>query len=99
MAAILAFLKRIIMAIHNIIVKVTNSGGGSVTGGGTINVVDPPVIQSVTATPDPAPAGTLRTITINATDPAGLALSYTCTVDGIADPAVTGHPNQFTVTV
>ena len=86
------------MTVHDFIAKVTNSKGASASAPGHINIVDPPVISSVTVTPDPAPAGTLRTIVINATDPAGLALSYSLTVDGVAVNPVSGQPNQFTIT-
>ncbi len=87
------------MAVHDFIAKVTNSKGNSANAPGHITTIDPPVISNVTVVPDPALAGTLRTITITATDPAGLALTYALTVDGVAATAVAGQPNVFTFTV
>ena len=78
---------------------VADSQGATTPFSGTINITDSPVINSVVVSPDPAPVGTMRTITITATDPQGLALTYTCLVDGIAATPVTGQPNKFTVTV
>lgn len=78
---------------------VVDAAGLSHPFAGTITIEGPPVISSVTIVPASAPAGTLRTITIVATDPQGGALTYTCTVPGYS---VTQNPtskNIFTVTV
>lgn len=77
----------------NITGNAVNSDGVATPFTGTIVVsAAPPVIQSVGVTPpNPQPAGTLRTITINATG----AVSYTCLVNGVAATA-TAQPNVFT---
>ena len=75
----------------NITGNATNADG-STPFTGTIVVTAPPTNVSATITPaNPQPAGTLRTITINATG----AVSYTCLVNGVAATA-TGQPNVFT---
>lgn len=56
-----------------------------------------PVVDSVVVSPQSAPAGTLRTITINAHDAEGGPLTYTCFVEGVAATA-TAQPNVFTFT-
>jgi len=76
---------------------VTNEAGLSVPFTGIINTLDAPVVSSVSVSPDPAVAGTLRTITIAATDPQGQALTYTCKVNGV-DATPTATPNVFTFT-
>lgn len=80
----------------------TNTSGVASQFTGTITITDPvvqpPVISKVDVTPDPAPPNTLRTITINATDPQGQALSYTCKVNGANATPVAGQPNKFTYT-
>ena len=62
---------------------------------GTINTQSAPVVSSVVVTPDPAPVGTKRTITINAADAEGGPLTYTCFVEGQA-ATPTAQPNVFT---
>jgi hypothetical protein len=52
----------------------------------------------VSVSPDPAVAGTLRTITVVATDPQGQALTYTCKVNGVDATPVAGSPGVFTYT-
>jgi hypothetical protein len=64
---------------------------------GTIVVLDPPVVSGVTVVPAAAPAGTLRTITVNATDPNGDPLTYTMLVNGTA-ATQTSTPGVFTIT-
>ncbi len=75
---------------------VTNASGISASFSGNITIVDPPVVVSVTVVPQSAPAGTLRTITIAATDPQGQALVYSCKVNGV-DATATAQPNVFTI--
>lgn len=84
------------MTTYNITGTVTNTSGGvaNITGSFT-TVASPPVINSVVVNPASAPAGTLRTITISATDPQGQALTYTCLVNGVAATTTTS-PNVFT---
>lgn len=72
-----------------------DTSGASTPFTGSITVIDPPAINSVVVSPASAVAGTLRTITINATDPQGQTLSYTCKVNGI-NATPTGQPNVFT---
>ena len=76
---------------------VTDSAGLSTPFTGNITTLSGPVINGVVITPQSAPAGTLRTITINATDPntPPLALTYTCLVAGTPATA-TSQPNVFT---
>jgi len=85
------------MATYNVTGTVSN-GAVAVPFTGTITAVAPPVVNSVVVVPDPAAAGTLRTITINASDPQSLPLTYTLQVAG-ATATVTAQPNVFTVTV
>lgn len=82
------------MSIKQITGTVKNSDGASAPFTGTITVTDPPVITSVTVAPLSAPTGTPRTITVVARDPAGLALTYACSVDGVVLPA-TATPGVF----
>jgi hypothetical protein len=77
---------------------VTNAGGASQPFTGTIEIVESPVIDGLTIEPQSAPAGTLRTITINAHDPQGLPLTYECTVDGNPATLVERQPGVFTFT-
>lgn len=56
-----------------------------------------PVVDSVVVSPQSAPTGTARTITITAHDVEGGALTYTCFVEGVA-ATPTGQPNVFTFT-
>jgi hypothetical protein len=77
---------------------VVNESGLSVPFTGIINTIDAPVVNSVSVSPDPAVAGTLRTITIAATDPQGQALLYTCKVNGVDATPVEGQPGVFTFT-
>lgn len=79
---------------------VTDTAGASAPFTGTITVANAPVISSVSVIPLSAPSGTLRTITINATDPntPALPLKYTCLVNGVAATA-TSVPNVFTAVV
>jgi hypothetical protein len=76
----------------------TNEAGLVAQFTGIINVIDPPVVNSVSVSPDPAVAGTLRTITIVATDPQGQNLTYTCKVNGVDATPVAGSPGVFTFT-
>jgi len=76
----------------------TNESGLSVPFTGIINTIDAPVVASVSVSPDPAIAGTLRTITVAATDPQGQALTYTCKVNGVDAVPVAGQPGKFTYT-
>lgn len=81
--------------------EVKNESNLVATFTATINVIDapkPPVVKSVTVAPDPAPAGTLRTITIVASDPQGQALTYTCKVGTQNATPVAGKPGVFTFT-
>jgi hypothetical protein len=87
------------MSTLNVTGTATNSAGLSSPFSGVITVTDPvlpPVIDSVTVSPASAPTGTMRTITITAHDPGGLALTYTCLVNGAA-ATPTSQPNVFTV--
>lgn len=86
------------MAVLHITGTVTDSAGLSTPFTGTINTLEYPVVNSVVVTPDPVVAGQEVTITINATDPNGGELTYTCLVDGVAATPVAGQPNQFTFT-
>lgn len=87
------------MTTYQITGTATNAAGLSMPFSGTINTspaVLPPVVNSVSVVPQTAPAGTLRTITINASDPQGQPLTYTCLVSG--SPATpTAQANIFTV--
>lgn len=62
---------------------------------GTIITQSAPVVDSVSVSPQSAPVGTTRTITINAHDAEGGVLTYTCFVEGAA-ATPTGQPNVFT---
>lgn len=88
------------MATVTFIGTVTDSAGASAPFTGTINVANAPIISSVSVVPLSAPAGTLRTITINATDPntPPLPLKYTCKVNNVA-ATPTAVPNVFTAIV
>lgn len=77
---------------------VTNESGLSSPFTGIITVVDAPVIASLDVSPASAAPGTLRTITVNATDPQGQALTYTCKVNGVDATPVAGQPGKFTYT-
>lgn len=85
------------MTTLNITGNATNEAGLVTPFTGTINIVDnaPPVIDSVVVNPQSAPAGTVRTITINAHDPQSQPLTYTCKVGGV-DAKTTAQPNVFT---
>lgn len=84
------------MATLQVTATVTdNAGLQTVFSGMLIDVQNAPVINSVVVTPAAAPAGTLRTITINASDAEGGPLTYTCFVEGQA-ATPTGQPNVFT---
>lgn len=62
---------------------VTNTSGVATVYSGSGTIVDaPPVIDSVVVSPQSATAGTLRTFTITAHDPAGLALTYSLSAPG-----------------
>ena len=87
------------MALKTIAVKVTNALGLSTDGSHPLTVADPPVISAINVTPDPAPANTLRTITVSASDPQNLALTYAVTVDGVAATQDATDPTKFTITV
>lgn len=73
---------------------VKNSDGSTAPFTGTISVSGVPVIHSLTVTPQSAGVGTERKIVVLATDPDGLALTYACSVDGVALPA-TSVPGEF----
>jgi hypothetical protein len=83
------------MSILNITGTATNQAGVATSFTGTISVVDAPVVNSVVVNPQSAPAGTMRTITINATDPQGQPLTFTCKVNG-TNATATAQPNVFT---
>jgi hypothetical protein len=83
------------MATLNITGTVTNASGVATPFTGTITTVEAPVVSSVVVNPASAPAGTMRTITINASDPQGQALTYTCKVNG-TNATATAQPNVFT---
>lgn len=83
------------MAVLQVTGTVTDNAGLQTPFTGTITTQSAPVVQSVVVSPQSAPAGTTRTITINATDPDGGALTYTCFVEGQA-ATPTGQPNVFT---
>jgi hypothetical protein len=85
------------MATLNVTGTVTDGSGLSSPFTGTITVHTAPVIDSVVVTPQAAPVGTLRTITINAHDAEGGTLTYTCFVEGQA-ATPTAQPNVFTFT-
>ena len=87
------------MSIKSITGTVTNSAGKSVEFGGQVNIKDDPVVTDVLVTPDPAPSGTMRIITVTATDPRNSILTFTCQVDGLEAKPVDGRPNQFTITI
>jgi hypothetical protein len=76
---------------------VTDAAGLSTPFTGNITTLSGPVISSVVIAPQSAPSGTLRTITINATDPQNSAMTYTCLVAGVAATS-TAQPNVFTFT-
>lgn len=78
----------------------TDSTGLSTSFNGnftTTPVNQPPVISSVTVSPADAPPGTPRTITVVASDPESQTLTYTLTVNGVAQPSNT--TGVFTVVV
>lgn len=83
------------MATLQVTGTVTDAGGLRTPFTGTIVTQSAPVITSVVVSPQSAPTGTLRTITINATDVDGGPLTYTCFVEGVAATA-TAQPNVFT---
>lgn len=91
------------MTTYNITGTVTNKSGlfGNITGTLTTTTATAlaPVINSVVVTPSSAPTGTLRTITINATDPQGQALTYTCLVNNTAAVSTISNPNVFSIIV
>lgn len=76
----------------------TNESGLSSPFTAIINVIDAPLISGVTISPDPAVAGTLRMITVAATDPQGQNMTYTCKVNGVDATPVAGQPGKFTYT-
>lgn len=79
---------------------VRDSAGATSPFSATATISQSPIISSVSVVPLSAPQGTLRTITINATDPntPPLPLTYTCLVAGVAATA-TSVPNVFTAVV
>lgn len=83
------------MAVKHITGTIRNTDGATVSFTGTITIAEDPVVALVTVDPDPAPPGTLRTITIKASDPNNLPLTYTCFVDGIPAVPVSGPPGVF----
>jgi len=87
------------MATFNVTGTVTDADGLSTPFTGSFTTASPPVVNSVTISPQSAPAGTLRTITISATDPntPGGPLTYTCSVNGTPATA-TAQANVFTFT-
>jgi hypothetical protein len=85
------------MAILQVTGTVTDSDGVVTSYSGTLTTQSAPVIDSVVITPQSAPIGTLRTITITAHDVDGGTLAYTCNVGGVAATA-TAQPNVFTFT-
>lgn len=87
------------MATFNVTGTATNvaTGQSATLTGSFVTTAAPPVISSITVVPQSAAAGTLRTITINATDPQGGVLTYTCLVNG-APATATAQPNVFTYT-
>jgi len=72
------------MSTKQITGTVRNADGGMAPFSGTISIAGIPVINSVTVTPQSAVVGTPRIIRVLATDPDGLALTYECSVDGVA---------------
>lgn len=88
------------MSIVTITGTVKDSIGATAPFTATVNIAAAPVITGVSVVPVSAPAGTLRTITVNATDPnvPALPLTYTCLVAGVAATA-TSVPNVFTAKV
>jgi hypothetical protein len=85
------------MATLNVTGTVTDATGMVTTYSGTLTTQSAPIVDSVVITPQSAPVGTLRTITINAHDVDGGPLTYTCSVGGVAATA-TAQPNVFTFT-
>jgi len=84
------------MAIATITVTVTDSDGSSATGTTTVQT-DTITITSITVTPQTAPVGTTRNLTVVATSSAGLALTYGTPVSaGITFTPVNGQPGQWT---
>lgn len=75
---------------------ITDSSGLSTpfTAKATI-AASPPVIVSASVTPQSAPAGTTRTLTIVATDPQGGAITYNPVAAGITFTPTT-TPGVFT---
>ena len=83
------------MSTLNITGTAVNAAGIATSFTGTITTLEAPVIDGVAVSPQSAPIGTLRTITISAHDPQGQALTYTCQVSGV-NATPTGQPNVFT---
>ena len=77
-------------------VTASNVDGVPVGSAYTVNVIAAlAVITSVTVVPLSAPAGTLRTVTINATG----AVSYTCNKPDGTPATATAQPNVFTMVI
>jgi len=74
-----------------------NEAGISTPFSFTINTAEPVVINSVTVTPQMAAPGTLRTITVVATDPQGQTVTLNASLPGYT-VTKTG-PSTFTVVV
>jgi len=83
------------MATLQVTGTVTDAQGLTAPFTGTIQTQSAPVVSSVTVSPQSAPVGTLRTITINASDAEGGPLTYACFVEGQA-ATPTAQPNVFT---
>ncbi len=73
---------------------------GTSTANWTATASSDVITASAAVVPDPAPSGTLRTLTITATSSAGLPLTYSTPVSsGVVFTVVPGSPNKFTFTV
>lgn len=87
-----------IVATLNITGTVTDKDGNSVPFSATANqsASDLITISSVTVTPDPAVAGTMRTLTVVAVSSLGEVLTATVSATGVTFTPVTGQPaGQF----
>lgn len=79
------------MSTINITGTITDSAGNSATFS-TSATEDSVSIVSATVSPDPAPPGTTRTLTVVATSSAGLPL--TATLNPVSGITFTSVPNQ-----
>lgn len=80
------------MPTINITGTITDADGATATFSTSANT-DMVTIVSATVTPDPAPPGTLRTLTVVATSAAGLTMTATVDpVDSITFTPVAGQP-------